>query len=237
MAANAMSRAAGSESATETVLERAFLPTDAHSFAKYYTGSDVNKLTEFSASVTEITLCNTTYSTSGSSQNSTDAPLIRVAEGDYRYWAANERWQCTWSTERRDTGSGTNTTGSNTSDPVKATVGLGQDDYVARVQVCVDGKVGTEKCKFYGSNQKPTGLLHTYGESGTLEFGLLTGSYAKNKSGGALRQNISDFSTEINTDGTFDSSVNGIVSTIDRLRIARYEYGSGDNDGQIQQHR
>ena len=33
-----------------TVLERAHLPTDAHAFAKYYKGSDLNKLTPFSAS-------------------------------------------------------------------------------------------------------------------------------------------------------------------------------------------
>ncbi|MDZ7937929.1 MAG: hypothetical protein U5M53_06465 [Rhodoferax sp.] len=37
------------DSATATVLERASLPTDAHSFAKYYKGSDLPLLTPFSA--------------------------------------------------------------------------------------------------------------------------------------------------------------------------------------------
>lgn len=36
---------------TETVLERAFLPHDAHSWVKYYSGSDIDKLTPFEAGV------------------------------------------------------------------------------------------------------------------------------------------------------------------------------------------
>lgn len=35
------------DTATSTVLERAYLPTDAHSFAKFYNGSDIAKLTPF----------------------------------------------------------------------------------------------------------------------------------------------------------------------------------------------
>lgn len=41
-------RAAGGDTASLTVLERSFLPTDAHSYAKYYEGSDLNRLTPFS---------------------------------------------------------------------------------------------------------------------------------------------------------------------------------------------
>ena len=38
------------DTVTNTVLERAHLPTDAHSFAKYYLGADLNQLTPFTAS-------------------------------------------------------------------------------------------------------------------------------------------------------------------------------------------
>lgn len=216
-----------------TVLERSFIPTEAHSFAKHYEGADVSKVTPFA--VSELTLCNTTYDTSGYSHNSTKPPLIRVAEGDFRYWTANERWQCTWDDERGDNTNGTNITGSATSDPNEASDGLGSamggPDFVARVQVCVPGLVGTENCKSYGGDLKPVGLLHTFGEEGQLRFGLLTGSYQKNKSGGVLRKNISNFADEVDSSTGQFTGVDGIVSTIDKLRIARYEYGTSNSDG------
>ena len=224
------------DDADDTVLERAYIPSDAHSFAKFYNGTDINRLTPFNE--TSLTLCNTTYY-AGSKQSQdpevvNTPPQIRVARGDFRYWAANERWQCTWDDEAlhnktRDSPSGNNTTGSNTSDPNKGSDGLGEPTFSARVQVCVAGKIGTEECKRYpNGNYKPVGLLHTYGEDGQLLFGLLTGSYAKNKSGGVLRKNVSSFANEVNaaTNGTF-TKVTGIVDTLNRFRIARYEYGDG----------
>src|SRR5690625_2638956 len=36
---------------TETVLERSFLPQDAHSFAKYYAGSDLSQLTPYTGNL------------------------------------------------------------------------------------------------------------------------------------------------------------------------------------------
>ena len=211
-----------------TVLERAFLPTDAHSFAKYYTGADISKLTPYAGSVTEVTMCNTTYDSGATeSQDSNNLPLLRAAEGDFRYWAANERWQCTWDDEH-----GSNSNGIN-SDPVKATDGLttnGGPDYIVRVDACVSVALeGKEKCKSYPSgNLKPIGLLHSYGDTGKIKFGLLTGSYAKNISGGVVRKDISDFSNEINTatDGSL-TNVTGIVKTIDMFRISRYNYNDG----------
>ena len=66
-----------------------------------------------------------------------------------------------------------------------------------------------------------------------MNFGLMTGSYAKNTGGGVLRQKMgapgADLSHEINTtDGTF-KSFEGIIETLNRLRnrISRgpgYEY-------------
>jgi type IV pilus assembly protein PilY1 len=225
------------DDATTTVLERAFLPSDAHSFAKFYNGADIARLTPFNNA--SITLCNTTYTDSNhQSQNVGNpshadykAPRLSIAKGDFRYWASNERWQCTWSTERGSNDSGDNTTGSNERDPVKANDGLGEKDYNVRVKVCVSGLIGTEECKGYtdGANDsfKPTGLLHDYGEDGRILFGLMTGSYQKNKSGGVLRKNISSFADEVTlSNGTF-SGVAGIVKTLNSLRIARYEYGDG----------
>ncbi|ODS97549.1 MAG: hypothetical protein ABS56_09005 [Lautropia sp. SCN 69-89] len=107
--------------------------------------------------------------------------------------------------------------------------------YVARVQACVPGLLGNEKCKQYPSgNYKPIGLLQVYGEPGLMKFGLMTGSYQKNISGGVLRKNVGTFTDEVNatTDGTFKSAMlsagaAGIVNTMNRLRIYGYNYGDG----------
>jgi type IV pilus assembly protein PilY1 len=93
---------------TLTVLERAFLPNDAHSFAKWYGGSDLRRLTPYDDNAAAVdardrglTLCNTsepnvrnTYSQNATGAN--DRPVIRLARGNYSLWASNERWQCRW---------------------------------------------------------------------------------------------------------------------------------------------
>lgn len=319
------------DTATLTVLERQFLPTDAHAFAKYYNGSDISSLTPFSTTVTSppsatsstsrtigsgsftftttlsvsvgdqvrvydtsnpttkwmiggvtatgtgtitidvpagsyagsgsvsswtlenisqtgISLCNLTKgSTSGTNQYShtnTNPPMIRVAKGNFALWSANERWQCYWSGEKsnqqsgftggfRSNGnkaylSGINASGEN---PTQATHGLGSGsgtgEYYARVEVCNSSLIGQERCQLYGSSYKPIGLLQTYGDNNQLYFGLVTGSFAKNISGGVLRKNAGTFTTEVNSaDGTF-TGTSGIVTNLNNLRIYGYDYNDG----------
>ncbi|MDZ7826812.1 MAG: hypothetical protein U5R48_13290 [Gammaproteobacteria bacterium] len=55
-----------------------------------------------------------------------------------------------------------------------------------------------------------------------MAFGLMSGSYGRNKSGGALRKNIASFRDEVDVDGdgTFRSPAGGsIVGAIDRFRV------------------
>lgn len=220
-----------------TVLERSYLPNDAHSFAKFYKGSDLTQLTPFtSTDVTNgITLCNTTVSSTVLSQSVTDAPLIRVAKGNYALWAANERWQCRWSGEKSASNSNSSSDSgisAASSNPDKTSVGLGSKDYVARVKVCDSSLIGTENCKTYPDGAtKPIGLLQTYGDDDQLRFGMLTGSFGKNKSGGVLRKNVSSITDEIDvtTSGTFKSapSTGGIIDTLNRLRIHGYRNDDG----------
>jgi type IV pilus assembly protein PilY1 len=93
----------------------------------------------------------------------------------------------------------------------------------ARVKVCVPEKIGDERCQAYTNGKsityKPIGLLQLYGtsQSGTTsaraEFGLITGSYDKNLTAGALRKNIRDLNDEINpTTGQFCFSGKSICS-------------------------
>ncbi|MCC5885422.1 MAG: hypothetical protein JJT88_03190 [Gammaproteobacteria bacterium] len=253
------------DSATTTVLERTHLPTDGHSWAKYYNGNDLDRLTPFSIVTgldiqeSGITFCNTTSTRdSGTgtilSQDATSPPLIRVARGNYSLWAANERWQCKWREERRGLlGSGqpgsngnipsisgipaspenpsrtTTYTAAPATGPVALGNGLDIGEFVARVEACVDGLEGTERCKRYpNGNLKPVGILQLYGDDDLIDFGLMSGSYGRNKSGGVLRKNVSSFRNEVNTttDGTFKAqpASGGIVGTLDRFRIYGYRH-------------
>ena len=97
-------------------------------------------------------------------------------------------------------------------------------DYAVRVKAGVAAMPETN-CKQYPSGAyKPVGLLQQYGESERMYFGLMTGSYAKNISGGVLRKNIGSIKDEIDPHTGQFTSVNGIVRTIDKLRIYGFRY-------------
>ena len=226
-----------------TVLERASLPMDAHSFAKYYTGSDIDRLTPYKGQ-TELTMCNTTKDVAPAySHTTTQPPLMRVASGNYSLWNANERRQCRWSEENTlwtSPGSGNGNSlavtglSAASDNPVRAKVAMSggnNGDFIVRVEVCADAKhLGSETCRQYPSgNYKPIGLLHQYGETDQAEFGLITGSFSNNISGGIVRSNVSSFVPEVNTktDGTYVPSFVGIVGTLNRLRVFGYDYKDG----------
>ncbi|WP_439510693.1 pilus assembly protein [Marinimicrobium koreense] len=240
------------DSATQTVLERAFLPNDAHSFAKYYNGRDISSLTPLNPTITGnatdddsgITICNTTDPSDRDvlSQNVDSAPLMRVAEGNYSLWASNERWQCRWGQGTNDNDSTVSGIYAHSSSPTKD----GEDDsalnadYNVRVEVCDENFVSSDNasgCVAYGESLKPTGLLQEFGEDESIYFGLMTGTYSANKSGGALRKNVGSMANEINANGTFvtpadPDSFDGIVNTLDRLRIYGYRFDNGTYFGQ-----
>lgn len=208
-------------------------------------------------SQTGISFCNLTKGdNSGSSVNryshsNTNPPLVRVAKGNFALWGANERWQCYWSGEKsnlqsgfsggfRSNGNRAFLSGLNASaeNPEQSShgqgTGSGTGEYYVRVQACVPGLLGEERCKQYPSgNYKPIGLLQYYGDSGQLHFGLMTGSYAKNASGGVLRKNVGAFTAEVNTttDGSIVSTANGIVHNLNKLRLYGYDYNDGHYGG------
>ncbi|MEQ5836531.1 PilC/PilY family type IV pilus protein [Marinobacter sp. NFXS9] len=100
--------------------------------------------------------------------------------------------------------------------------------YTVRVQVCASAALLEDNCKTYSdgagnTSYKPTGLLHDYGENDSILFGLLSGSYENNLDGGVLRKTIGSFKDEVNSsDGTF-TDMNGIVSTMNKLRTVNFE--------------
>ena len=196
------------DSTTVTVLERAYLPRDIHSFVKVYGGSDIASLTPYNST---ISLCNLATSENGS-------PKVRIANGSYPRWASTEVIQCQW--------------GSGDKPPTNKKLA----ELTVRNEVCVAGKDAetSSRCRQYSTIAKPAGLLQRYGEDGGIQFGLISGSYDKNISGGVLRKNISKIASNISssddevnkTTGVFNTSVKGIIHHINTFRIAKYSYGS-----------
>ncbi|OLO08926.1 hypothetical protein BTW08_04625 [Salinicola sp. MH3R3-1] len=208
-----------------TLLERAFLPMDSHSFSKIISDRNIiNKNTPFNG-VSAVTFCNTTYHAKENIYSGavTDPPLIRVATGDengskvgWPKWASTEQWQCPWRGERQDW-----------SDfPLKTATN--SKEYRARVEVCTSAGENGD-CTSYPDSAypKPTGLLHDYAKD--IEFGMFTGSYKNNKQGGVLRANFESFGSEFSaSSGVFDTNYSGIVSNLDAFKIAKYSYQDGN---------
>jgi len=203
--------------AEQTILRRAYIPQDAHSWAKEYTNqatdgyqiADYTPLTapdsgkrHFFGNVTP----NAAVSCGTLSNCSNIAPVLAVVKNSSKRvwdWASSES-----PVLRADA----------------ALHGGTRADYALRVLACPSGY--TDGCKPYGTVYKPIGLLHEYGETDLLLFGLLSGSYDKNMSGGRLRKPVGSFKDEVDsTNGSFTNSAT-IAKTFDALRIRNYNNGS-----------
>jgi type IV pilus assembly protein PilY1 len=216
------------DTATETVLERNYIPQDAHSFGKEYrnfnlgsaaapvydpqkdNGYDITKYTPLAipAQGNNILFANVTR------LKTDDQPRLRVLTGqNYRLWE--------WLSIERPVAEQEVAVGNNE----RKDVGSSIADFIVRVQVCVIGKL-EQDCRGYPvatpTVYKPTGVLHEFGEKDQMRFGLITGSYDKNYAGGMLRKNISNFGNEINPSNGRFVGTGGIVKTIDALRVQSF---------------
>lgn len=224
------------DSASETVLEATFIPQDAHSWGKEYNGSDTNLLTPFSqpSSGNRHLFCITSTSNG-------DTRKIRVLldkPNRIWEWASKERPVC-------DNSLGTPSyeyyIRVKVCDP---SVGLelnckrypgGGGTYkpIGLLQKYGEGD-GTKWCSKSlktcntDSDCNPTSANGLCVDKGQMYFGLITGSYEKNMSGGVLRKNIWSILDETNANtGIFQSSENtpgNIILTFDRLKIVDFRY-------------
>lgn len=202
------------DTAMKTVLRRAYIPQDGHSWAKEYTststnGYDITRYTTLSKPTQgkrhffgNVTMAaGTNCATLDNCSNL--PPLLSVVRNSSARvwdWASSES-----PVLNNNTHAGT------------------RDNYTVRVEVCT-ADYHDNDCRNYSGNYKPVGLLHQYVDDSML-FGLMTGSYDQNMSGGVLRKVVSAFSSEINANGTFNLSSNSIVKNLDRLRIRDYNNG------------
>jgi len=261
-------------SMTTTVLERANLSQDAHSFVKHYWGTDIRDYTPFTTmALTKITGSNAgmyaglTLCSRSDVMGEQGNPVIRLAKGNYRMWGSVDGVVCEW-----DQGNLGRKLARYFKDSDKGNGGISHEEIVAnrtldgaiydgigpdltvRVRVCVPSLLGEERCQAFPAdasyNYKPYGLFQEFGlgrsvnNAARAEFGVITGSYDKNLTAGALRKNMGDFSDEINAangvfchnpgsgcSSTSDGRVmgNGAIKAMDAFLL--YGRGSGTYAG------
>jgi type IV pilus assembly protein PilY1 len=207
----------GGSSAT-TVLQRTLLPRDNHAWVKAYNGPNIGSLTPNAWA--SISFCNF------NSASTETHPLVWIMNGYFPYAASTEVKQCV---NQYNGGPALSPT----------------YQYNVEVQVCVAGMLESNCERYFNSGTsvatyKPVGLIqrqgiNTQGTDATtddvilMKFALLTGSFAKNFSGGVLRSNIVDVNNEINSsDGTIKTSTSKIIKNIDGFKIIGYNYSTGN---------
>lgn len=186
-------------------------------------------------------------------------PVFKVARGNYSLWASHGGFECLWEDDATivstddivaDNGNIEAASGISAYTTKPSMSGSGAQklmypttssltEFNVRVAVCSDetlinapvaypeSKKNNEKCRLYGTKYKPAGLLQEYATQ--INFGLLTGAYSKNKSGGVLRKSVGSIANEVNADGVFIVPGNGqsIIKTLDLLRIYGYRFKDG----------
>jgi len=206
------------DTATRTILRRAYIPQDAHSWAKEYTsvavdGYNIADYTPLSVPAPGRrhlfgNLTPNAYTNCGVLSSCSNLPplLSVVTNSPGRVWG--------WASKERPV--------------LDGSYGGRRTNYTVRVEVCT--AAFHDGCKQYpNGNYKPVGLLHDYGENEAMLFGLLTGSYDKNMSGGRLRKVVSSFKDEVDPNtGVFTANAK-IVQTFDRLRIRDFNNWRTDN--------
>lgn len=243
------------DNADGTTLQRAMIPTDNHAFAKVvYDPNVVRDYTPISNTGTAVSFCNVTDAETGvaSSLNTTqNPPKLKVAIGVHETWSGSSGKQCLYEDEGGDGNFVPRRPGD--SSPWVSGAGIPSNGELnVLVDVCVEGKDANDatSCRKYGTDPtnlsagvyKPFGLLQTYGETGQYRFGLMTGSYEKNISGGVLRKNISlmggdgvapnDQEINLETGQFINQGAGdfGIIKTLNALRIQGWNFATGTYD-------
>lgn len=220
------------DTAAETVLERAYIPNDGHCWGKEYKdkvtdGYLISEYTPYGepAAGTRHLFASGSLVAPG---HLNYAPLLRVRlNSTLRIW--------TWvSADNQDGILG------------DTVVGTPIEDFKVRVLAGVSGLPDLKREKKYmhsGTSSavwKPIGLLQRFGEPGRMLFGLMSGSYGNHLSGGVLRKNIGPITDEIDLNtGRFkykyDSSVEGIIKAIDNFRVIGFNHRDSGGDGRWDQ--
>ncbi len=199
------------DNSTQTVLMRALLPQDAHSWVKVYKAADVSSLTPFAWG--QITLCN--LNTSKTDNES----FLYVKNGLYPYAASTEGKQCT-------------------KEFPGGPAFVPDSTYNVLVKVCVASKPESNCVEYQSGKWKPTGIMQRFGlnrqnnfdptdDVVQMKFGLITGSFGGNVSGGLLRSNIVDVNSEFSNSNGILKASSSVIKTLSQLKVTQYNYSTG----------
>lgn len=182
---------------SQTVLRRAFVPWENHTWGIEYTSQSVDgfRIDEYSP-LQQPAVGRRHHLATNNFIGKGSTPYLRIREN-----STGRIWD--WVDKERTQGDG-----------------AADQDIILDVEVCRPEFL-EETCRQYpDGNYKPYGILHEYGENNTMYFSLLTGSYENNLQGGVLRKVMSSFGEdEIDLQtGVFKPEV-GIVRTLDALQI------------------
>lgn len=185
----------GTTASSLTVLERANLSMDSHSFAKFYSGLDIRDYTPFTTqALTKTTGVNAgkyaglTICNRSDVNTSVGNPVLRMAKGNYRLWAMTEGKSgavCSWLPENNvavlggkssryfyDIDKGNGLIAHESAIPTVGSDGATYDtigpEIYARVKVCDPLMLGEERCQAFPKNS--TANYKPYGIF--QEFGL-----------------------------------------------------------------
>lgn len=225
------------DSSSQTVLRRAYIPQDAHSWAKSFTspiidGYKISDYTPFAEPTggARIFFGNLTANRAQNCSNLNDCsnlpPLLRVRTGVGS--TANPITAAQWASKERPVLDTTIQTATSTGAAFPSGTSAAED-YTVRVEVCTSSF--NDGCKGYPNGTfKPIGVLHDYGENNSMLFGLMTGSYDKHMSGGRLRKVVSSFKEEVDGNtGQFLSAAT-IVQSLNSLRIRGFNQSSNSQE-------
>lgn len=206
-----------------TVLARSYIPQDAHSWGKEYQsierdGYDIAQYTPLS----QPSPGNYHLFANTSLTGSPNRPRMRVLRNTgFRVWEWVAIERPVAGARCLDGGSG----------PQCTSDADGMDDYTVRVEVCKQGMLEPNCQRYPNGAYKPVGLLQDFGETGRMHFGLLSGSYLRNMSGGVLRRNMSVITDEIEPQTGQFTGVQGIIRTIDSFKIVGFRSGHDYHPG------
>ena len=175
---------------SRTILERAGLSQDAHSFVKFYAGTDIADYTPFTtASLTKTTGANANKyaglsicSRSDGNSNGGVTPQIRMVKGNYLLWATIPKLVCRWADENpanftaksaryyKDVDKGNGVISHEVNRPDRAIDGASYSsigpELTVRVEVCKPNLLGEERCQAYPpqlkDNYKPYGIFQEF---------------------------------------------------------------------------
>ncbi|MEM9102421.1 MAG: fimbrial assembly protein, partial [Pseudomonadota bacterium] len=211
------------DTSSRTILERAYIPQDGHSWAKEYTSVSVDgyDITDFTPLNQPLSgrrhLFGNLTPATNDPINIPGPPLLRILiNSPHRVW----EWA---SIERPVLGNSCNNLQSQRVSCF-AEKNTERAEYYVRVEACKSPDsnfvLNPDECKAYpNGNFKPIGQLQKKGETEEQLFGLITGSYDTNLSGGVLRKNISSFADEVDESTGVFTAISGIVKTLDRIRV------------------